>query len=95
MTSPELVTAFRLVDEYSRNTHHCFVAEFFKARKDDNSYALCFRPTGVSRDSPSRYECRYLQMVIGEIQEAASLSELPTSVKELLDRELPSLGRLR
>lgn len=93
MTPPERAAVFKLLDDYSRNRHRCFVAEF-DLDKAESYYHVCFRPTGVSLDSPNRYACRYLHIGIGEIMEAVEKKELPVSVIEQLDKELPSLGRL-
>jgi hypothetical protein len=92
MTSFERAVVFRLIDDYSRNKHQCFVAEF-DFDEADNDYRLCFRPTGGTKDSP-RYACRYLHIGIRCIMEAAETKELPASMTEQLDRELPSLGQL-
>jgi hypothetical protein len=93
MNSSEGAIVFRLFDEYSRKKHHCFIVEFFPER-GKSGYILCFRPTDGTKDSPNRYAYRYLHIGSGEIQEAAKNNELPASVTELLDKELPSLGRL-
>ena len=62
--------------------------------KTRNRYLICFRPTGGTKDSPNRYACRYLHFGIGEMMEVAVKKELPASIIEQLDRELPSLGSL-
>jgi len=93
MTSSEDAAVFRLLDSYSRNQHRCFVAEF-GFDKAEADYVVCFRPTGGTKDSPNRYACRYLHFGSTDIKEAAERKELPTSVIEQLDKELPSLGLL-
>jgi hypothetical protein len=93
MTPSERAVVFKLLDDYSRNKHRCFVAELDFA-KTENDYQVCFRPTGGTKDSPNRYECRYLRIGIRDIMEAAERKELSASVVEQLDKELPSLGRL-
>jgi hypothetical protein len=93
MTSSKYAIVFRLFDDYSRKKHHCFVAEFNPAR-GKSGYSLCFRPTRGTKDSPNRYACRYLHFELGEVQDAAKSGELPATVTEFLDKELPSLGGL-
>ena len=84
----EEMSCFKRLDEYARNRHRCFLAEM-DLSADKAHYTLCFRPTGVDKDSPNRYACRYLHIATEEV-ETAALS-LPTSVIEMLDRELPAL----
>lgn len=93
MTSSEYSVFFKLLDDYCRAKHHCFVAEltFIDARDE---YDICFRPTGVTRDSPNRYACRYLAFGISTLIEASQRKELPVSMTEQLDKELPGLGQL-
>lgn len=93
MTSSEDGAVFKLLDSYSRNQHQCFVAEF-DLDKAESYYRVCFRPTRVTKDSPNRYACRYLHIGISDIMEAVKRKELPASVVEQLDKELPSLGQL-
>ncbi|HEV2233470.1 MAG TPA: hypothetical protein VGV68_08720 [Terriglobia bacterium] len=92
MTASEHAVVFKLLDDYSRNKHQCFVAEF-ELDTAETYYPVCFRPTGGTKDSP-RFACRYLHIGIIEVTEAAERKELPASVIELLDKELPALGGL-
>ncbi len=54
-------------------------------------YSLCFRPTAVSKDSPNRYECRYLRISAEEVTTAGQKQVLPASITQMLDRELHAL----
>jgi hypothetical protein len=90
MTPHERGVVFSLLDDYSRNKHQCFVAEFF-LDSAKTKYHACFRPTGGSKERP-RYTCRYLDVSFEQVAEAAEKRMLPASVVELLDRELPGLG---
>jgi hypothetical protein len=47
MTAEE-TTYFKLLDEYSRTRHRCFLAEMFRTGPE---YTVCFRPTGVEKES--------------------------------------------
>ncbi len=93
MTTSDRAIAFRLLDDYARSKHQCFVAEF-DLDKAGLEYRVCFRPTCGSKGSPNRYACRYLHVGIRDVTEAVEKKELPASVVDLLDRELPSLGVL-
>ena len=94
MTREESAIAFKLIDDYSRSNHSCFIAEFFKAKKDDSNYLLCFRPAAISKESPNRYACRYLHIEDHSITQAIQRMELPIEIRRLLDAELSSLGLL-
>ncbi len=93
MTPDERAIVFRLLDDYSRNKHRCFVAEFFPD-KVGTDYHVCFRPMRGDINSPNRYACRYVDISAQEVAEAGDRKELPVSVTALLDKELPSLGVL-
>jgi hypothetical protein len=84
----EETNCFKMLDEYARNRHRCFLAEM-NLDADKRHYTLCFRPTGVSKDSPNRYTCRYLHMEAHEV--GAAGQTLPKLTIEMLDRELPTL----
>lgn len=92
MTSEE-TRVFKLLDEYSRDRHKCFVTEMDRndARQ---TYLICFRPIGVKVDSPNRYACRYFHFAVSEINKAAEQGTLTASITEKLDKELLSLGQL-
>jgi hypothetical protein len=47
---------------------------------------LYFRPTGANKDSPNRYACRYVHIGAEEVGNAGQ--SLPTTIIELLDKEL-------
>ena len=79
---------FKRLDEYARNRYRCFLAEM-DLNADKGHYTLCFRPTGVDKNSPNRYTCRYLHITAEEV--GTTGESLPTSVVEMLDKELPTL----
>ena len=84
-------TFFKLLDGYARRQHRCFLAEM-DLNAARGHYSLCFRPTGVvDENSPNLYACRYLYVGVDEVGIAGQTNTLPTSVTEMLDRELPSL----
>jgi len=87
MTAEE-TTCFKLLDEYSRTRHRCFLAEMFSTVSE---YTLCFRSTGVQKESASRYACRYLRIGTREVSTAARNGILLPSTTEMLDRELSAL----
>jgi hypothetical protein len=86
----EETNCFKMLDEYSRTRHRCFLAEMdlnaFQAY-----YSLCFRPTGGTEDSPNRYACLYLRINAEEVKNAGKQQVLPASITQMLDRELPTL----
>ena len=93
LTSSEGAVVFRLLDDYCRSKHRCFVAEL-DLDKAGRHYRVCFRPTGGTKHSPNRDAGRYLEIGIGCIMEVAEEKALPASITELLDRDLPSLGQM-
>jgi hypothetical protein len=84
----EETNCFKMLDEYARSRHRCFLAEM-DLNADKAHYTLCFRPTAVDKGSPNRYACRYLHIAAEKV--GAAGKSLPTSVIEMLDRELPTL----
>jgi hypothetical protein len=89
MTSEE-TRVFKLLDEYSRDRHNCFVSEMF-LNESKTAYTLCFRRTDVNRDSPDRYACRYFHLQASEVNTIAEEGTLTASIAEQLDKELPGL----
>lgn len=92
MTSSEEGLIFKLLDDYSRTRHHCFLAEMFLDRVQ-TEYFLCFRPTSDHPNpNPSNYACRYLRVEIGEVQTIDTTGKLTASIIQRLDADLPSLA---
>jgi hypothetical protein len=89
MTAEETI-CFKLLDGYSRAHHACFLAEMFLTGTD---YMLCFRPTGVNKESPNRYVCRYLKIGIEDVDTAARNGILPRSTTEMLVKGLSALPK--
>lgn len=84
----EETRCFKMLDEYARSRHRCFLAEMnFDA--NEVRYALCFRPMGGSKDSTYRYACRYVY--IGAHEVGATEQILPKLVIDILDAQLPTL----
>jgi hypothetical protein len=88
--TPEATTCFKMLDEYSRTRHRCFLAEM-DLNADKGIYALCFRPLAENRNSGDRYACRYLHIEVEDVRCTAHIQELPRAIIELLDTELPTL----
>ncbi len=82
---------FKLLDDYSRNRHNCFLAEMF-LNQAQTAYTLCFRPVNKNKNSPDRYACRYLHLEASELKIAAEKGSIGASTIEELDKELPLLG---
>jgi len=108
MTSEES-TFFTLLDGYARSKHQCFLAEmtFFT---EERGYFLCFRPLRISEDLINNlressdenlranlapfYACKYLTIPTQDLKTAGSLQQLPRSLLNQLDAELPKLKQL-
>jgi hypothetical protein len=91
MTPSESAQAFRLLDEYSRKNHQCFVTEFDLRNDAGTEYLVCFRPTNESIN-PDQFACRYLKFRAAQFEPISQLGVLPISIIEELDKELPALG---
>ena len=90
MTTPEYSRAFKLLDEYSRQNHQCFVAELFLG-SNRIEYVVCFRPSNESIN-PDQFACRYLKIGTAQFELISQTGVLPISIIEELDKELPALG---
>ncbi len=91
MSFSEENTVFERLDRYATNKHQCFVAEFFLDSAKTKYYA-CFRPAGGSKEHPRPQAYRYLDVSFAQVAEAVESGALPSSLSELLDKELPRLG---
>jgi len=89
MTDQE-TTLFKLLDEYVRNHHQCSLTEMFVGR-DKSQYSLCFRPTDVAKDDPSRFACRYVTVDVQEALASTSALRLSPKMAAVLDKELSPL----
>lgn len=85
MTASEQA-CFRVIDDYARKRHLCFLAEMF-LDKHQTEYVLCFRPTEAAND-PDRYAGRYLRLETSAIERLKQDKEPSYAVKALLDKEL-------
>ncbi len=75
---------FQLADAYARTRHQCFLAEM-DLRTEELGYFLCFHPLGAS----DAY--KYLMVSTEDVKSAVSRGQLPTSLVDQLDVELPKL----
>ena len=75
---------FQLVDDYARTRHRCFLTEL-DLWTEERGYSLCFRPLGAS----DAY--KYLMVSTEDVKAAVSRLQLPTSLVDQLDAELPKL----
>lgn len=92
LTGSEYAVAFRLLDDFSRSKHRCFLAELFpnEARSE---YVLCFRPLTISKDlSDPMMAYRYLHIGVIDLRVMAASRVLPVLIAEKLDQELRSLA---
>ena len=108
MTTEESIF-FRLADSYARTQHQCFLAEM-SFRAQELGYFLCFCPLDESRilikklrESSSEnlvdrlkavWTCKYLMISTQDVKTAGSLQQLPSSLVDQLDAELPKLRQV-
>ena len=90
LISSQKAELFKLLDNYSRTRHQCFLAEIFL---DDakTKYWLCFRPVGERLDSTDQYACSYVQIGLSAAGNASDKNFLDESLTELLDSKLSQL----
>lgn len=95
MTEQE-TQGFRLLGDYARARHDCFLAEFW-LKKGTSQYALCFRPASVKADDRDAdvYACTYIHLEQSDVLAAAATRTLPQTAAEIIDTMLPSLTRKR
>lgn len=79
---------FKLLDEYSRNVHNCFLAEM-NVNAQLTVYSLCFRPLRSHSSDPYAY--RYVEIDAEEIHALNRVRSLPATITDLLDEELTPL----
>ena len=90
MTSGE-ANCFKLLDDYTRVIHGCFLTEFDPKGKGEGSYLCCLRHLGTEIDGPNRYACKYVTMGADQAESILSSQCLPAYVAEILDEELPGV----
>ena len=90
ITTEEWAVCFRLLDEYARTNHNCFVAELFLSTQSE-VYVGCFRAAGLEKDSPNRYACKYLQFGVEDIRAMSSANCLSVPLAKQLDDALSTL----
>jgi len=82
---------FRILDEYSRLRHGCFLAEMF-LNKDATHYVLCFRPVEPKVCAVGAGVCRYVYLNREDGLSVGSTGVMTDSVRQDLDTALQSLG---
>jgi hypothetical protein len=82
--APDKKRFFQLVDAYARTRHRCFLAEM-DLRTEGLGYFMCFHSLGAS----DAY--KYLMVSTEDVKAAVSRRQLPTSLVDQLDAELPKL----
>jgi hypothetical protein len=105
MTSDES-KFFELLDTYARTRYECFLAEM-TFHNEERGYALCFRPVRISDEAIKNlrestddnvkerlapfYACKYLNVSTECVNSTARRRQLPSSLLDQLDAELPKL----
>jgi hypothetical protein len=77
---------FKMLDDYARNGHRCFVSEFFAS---SDEYIVCFRPTDQGRSKLSA--CHYLHLPVSEADAIVTTKQLTQSLRFMLDQRLSAL----
>jgi len=83
--------SFRLLDEYARNKHGCFITELF-LDLDGLKYIVCFRPL---KAAPKPHGCsphRYLRFRANEVHAVNAGKPLSPDMVRLMDEVLPTLA---
>jgi hypothetical protein len=107
--TPDESRFFQLLDAYARTRHQCFLAEM-TLHTEERGYFLCFRPLRISddliknlRESSSEnlkdnlsalYACKYLTIPTQDVKAAATLQQLPSSLVNQIEAELPKLKQV-
>ena len=79
---------FKLLDEYSRNVHNCFLAEM-NVNEQLTVYSLCFRP--IRSNSSDPYAYRYVEIDAEEVHAVNRARSVPETITGLLNEELTLL----
>lgn len=82
--------SFRLLDQYARNKHGCFITEFF-LDLDGAKYVVCFRPLKISKEPANRYARRYLRFPAHEIHLMNGGKPLSPDIADEIDAALSTL----
>lgn len=90
LTPEERTVCFKLLDEYARTKHRCFVTEFFLPVGTE-VYFICLRPV---ESATRRQACKYVQFGTEEIRTVASSQCLPLSISNGLDEALSLLPEM-
>jgi hypothetical protein len=82
---------FRLLDDYARKRHGCFLAEFFLSASQ-TEYVVCFRPLTDNTNLPDRYACKYSTIEADAAKAAGKDGVLVSSITCVLDNALAALN---
>lgn len=93
MNSADETIFFERVDEYARTNFRSFLTEMF-LNEPKTEYTLCFRPIGVSRESPEHYACRYVRVPALEAALSVRQQLLTRPILESLTKPLEELAML-
>lgn len=88
-TPAEEAACQKLLDEYARSKHKCFVSEFFLSTR--GAYSVCVRPLGSSKTDPNRYACKYLQFAADDVRAMSSATAVPLPIADALDKALSGI----
>lgn len=90
ITPAEEAACFKLLDEYARSKHKCFVSEFFRSTKE-GGYSVCVRPLGGSKTDPNRYASKYLRFAADDVRVISASTSVPHRISVVLDNALATI----
>ena len=82
---------FKLLDDYARKRHGCFLAEFF-LDCEQTEYVVCFRPVAGNTNLQDRHACKYLRIEADAARAAGKAAALLPSITCVLDNALAALN---
>jgi len=94
ITPVEEAACFKLLDDYARLKHKCFVSEFFRSTQQE-AYSVCVRPLLDSETDPNRYASKYLQFSADDVRAISAGTSVPPGISDVLDNALAKISAAR
>ena len=92
--NPQHPLLFKIVDDYVRAEHACFVSECF-VNQLRTEWVICVRPTNESARTLDRYACKYFRLTLQEVEELCTFNAISSALSSRIDRELHSMTDAR
>jgi hypothetical protein len=88
--NPQNAAVFKVIDDYVRLEHRCFVSEC-----DQNTsraeWVICLRPTVDNTRPLDRYACKYFRLTQQEADELCKSNGLSPALKAKIDIDLQAI----